>query len=519
MSEERSEQIEQLWQWKDDVLDRGRYAEFLTRYLERKIRDHEGKVSRSFTLALDAQWGQGKTFFIDAWKDSVDRASPPFLTMKFDAWKSDYMADPMVAFMAAFKAAVDERLSNLSITEALKTSLTKQAKTSWGKIRKAIIPTSKVLFKGIIRKSTGFACEELIEAFENVPGAVNLAHDEGVEEVGLETLNRGLDVFFEETLDEQANRQVVIEDFKSAISHTLGLLTNNEQTALPMFVFIDELDRCRPSFAIAMLEGIKHLFDIPGVCFVISTNLSQLSEAVKAVYGPSFDGYSYLKRFFDAEYELPQAKGLAYAHLLLQGYPEFSGKVELAFPSSGFINTDFTASSSCAFQWVAEDFELDLRSQRKVIETVSAAASGIPAGKILHFSWLAILCALRYKNPELFDLFENSHNSITNFEQKWNQVAGKAVKRIYRSRRYGAGDAIKTHEVTLGEIAFFYLGKSFEDLSLQFESGFNAKYEGHFQSANSAIISEMPRSYNPETVYLPSIGAYFRLVRTAGHFV
>jgi hypothetical protein len=518
MDEERSEQSDQLWQWKDDVLDRGRYAEFLTHYLERKVKDHEGKFSRSLTLALDAQWGQGKTFFIDAWKTSLDQATPPFLTIKFDAWKSDYMADPMLAFMAAFKAAVDERLSNLSIAEKLKVSLTKEAKTSWGKIRKAIIPTSKVLLKGIVRKSTGVACEELIEAFDDVPDATDLAHAESVREVGLETLNRGLDEFFEEALKEQANRQVVIEEFKSAISHTLGLLTNNGQTVLPMFVFIDELDRCRPSFAIAMLEGIKHLFDIPGVCFVISTNLSQLSEAIKAVYGPSFDGYSYLKRFFDAEYELPQAKGLAYAHLLLQGYPEFSGKVELAFPSSGFINTDFTASSSYALQWVAEDFELDLRSQRKVIETVSAAASGIPAENILHFSWMTILCALRYKNPELFELFENSHGSISNFEQKWKQVAGKSVKRRYRSGGFGPGRKMETLQVTLGEMAIFYLGHSFKDLKLNFESSEGANYNGPFQNAHSAIISEMPQSYNPQLAYLPSCSKYFQLVRTAGHF-
>jgi len=517
MSEELPEQNTQLWQWEGDVLDRGRYAEFLTRYLERKVKDQDGNFSRSFTLALDAQWGQGKTFFIDAWKDSLDRASPPFLTMKFDAWKSDYMADPMVAFMAAFKAALEEKFS---LGDAAMEGAKDAAHSAWAKMRKALWPASRVILKGLLRKGTGIACDEVIEACRDFPEATELAKAEEVRQVSLDALNRGLDVFFEEALEEQMDRQAIIADFKQAISSTLGLLEDDGESSLPMYVFIDELDRCRPSFAIAMLEGIKHLFDIPGVCFVVSTNLSQLSEAVKAVYGPSFDGYSYLKRFFDAEYELPEAKGLAYAHLLLQGYPDFSGKVELAFPSTGFKNIEFTATASCAFQWVAEDFELDLRSQRKVIEMVAAASTGVPEGKALHFTWMAILCALRYKSPGLFDLFENSHGEMRDFDQRWNQVAGKAATRIYQSRGYySTGNDAKEYKVDLRDIAIFYLRKSFENMTLEFASGFDLNVDGHLQSAADTINSEMPNPYQAGKEYLPSIGTYFRLVRTAGHFI
>lgn len=519
MSEEQPEQNSQLWEWEGDVLDRGRYAEFLTRYLERKVKDQDGKFSRSFTLALDAQWGQGKTFFVDAWKGSLDRASPPFLTMKFDAWKSDYMADPMVAFMAAFKAAVDERLKEFSPGDAAVEGAKNAAHSAWGKMRKALWPVSRVILKALLRKGTGVACDEVIAACQDFPEATKLAQGEGVREVSLDALNRGLDVFFEESLEEQMDRQAVIADFKQAISSTLMLLADDGESSLPMYVFIDELDRCRPSFAIAMLEGIKHLFDIPGVCFVVSTNLSQLSEAVKAVYGPSFDGYSYLKRFFDAEYELPEAKGLAYAHLLLQDYPDLSGKFELAFPQTGFTNIEFTYTASCAFQWVVEDFEIDLRSQRRIIEMVSAASSGIPEGKTLHFTWMAILCALRYKSPELFDLFENSQGSVENFDQKWLSVAGKSIKRMYGSGQHSFQLQTQSIEVTLREVAAFYLEKSFQDLKLKFENDFSHKYPRHFSSAARAIESEMPNSYSPGIIYLPSISTYFKLVRTAGHFV
>jgi hypothetical protein len=74
----------------------------------------------------------------------------------------------------------------------------------------------------------------------------------------------------------------------------------------PMFVFIDELDRCRPTYAIELLETVKHLFDIPGLIFVIATDTEQLQHSIKAVYGEGFDSNKYLYRFFDRTFTLKQ---------------------------------------------------------------------------------------------------------------------------------------------------------------------------------------------------------------------
>jgi len=55
-----------------------------------------------------------------------------------------------------------------------------------------------------------------------------------------------------------------------------------------MFILIDELDRCRPTYAIELLENIKHLFDIEGLYFIIATDSTQLSYSINAVYGNKF---------------------------------------------------------------------------------------------------------------------------------------------------------------------------------------------------------------------------------------
>jgi predicted KAP-like P-loop ATPase len=71
-------------------------------------------------------------------------------------------------------------------------------------------------------------------------------------------------------------------------------------------IFVDELDRCRPDFAMRLLETIKHFFDIPGITFVLAYDEMFLSSAAKSLYGPSFDADNYLRRFIDVRFWLPQ---------------------------------------------------------------------------------------------------------------------------------------------------------------------------------------------------------------------
>ena len=66
-----------------------------------------------------------------------------------------------------------------------------------------------------------------------------------------------------------------------------------------LVIFIDELDRCRPDFAVKLLERIKHYFVDEQITFVFSVNLEELSNSVRHFYGESFNAGRYLGRFFD----------------------------------------------------------------------------------------------------------------------------------------------------------------------------------------------------------------------------
>jgi hypothetical protein len=71
-------------------------------------------------------------------------------------------------------------------------------------------------------------------------------------------------------------------------------------------IIIDELDRCRPTYAVQLLERIKHLFDVEGVVFMLGIDRNQLSHSIKALYGSEFDSTGYLKRFIDIDYRLTE---------------------------------------------------------------------------------------------------------------------------------------------------------------------------------------------------------------------
>lgn len=73
-----------------------------------------------------------------------------------------------------------------------------------------------------------------------------------------------------------------------------------------LVIFIDELDRCRPSFAIEMLERIKHYFDDDRIIFVASINREQLIHSISKYYGTNFDSTGYLDKFFDWNIYLPE---------------------------------------------------------------------------------------------------------------------------------------------------------------------------------------------------------------------
>ena len=95
-----------------------------------------------------------------------------------------------------------------------------------------------------------------------------------------------------------------IQKFSEKLAELAETLSKNN-AGQPIVIMIDELDRCRPTYAIELLENAKHIFSVANVVFVLATNRRELAQSVKAIYGDGFGADEYLERFFDISFNLP----------------------------------------------------------------------------------------------------------------------------------------------------------------------------------------------------------------------
>ena len=96
-----------------------------------------------------------------------------------------------------------------------------------------------------------------------------------------------------------------ITEFRQTLGDVADALSE-DHNGRPLVVVVDELDRCRPSYAIELLETAKHPFAVDRVVFVLAVNRAQLAESVRALYGAGFNSEGYLRRFFDLDFRLPE---------------------------------------------------------------------------------------------------------------------------------------------------------------------------------------------------------------------
>lgn len=405
--------------WEDDVLDRRGFADFLTNALTEQTRAVSERQQRGLTVALDAAWGTGKTFFVKHWADDLKARGHP--VVYFDAWENDLGEEAAIALMAAIKETIDEWVGRMPVKQEMQARANDMVRQGVKQLRRAVVPVSKVMGAAVLKKVTGIGVKEVLDAFDD-----DASSEEKEEKLSEEKIEAGLDKIFESALAEQKKRSEAITGFKSTISNALEMIEQDANAILPAFVFVDELDRCRPPYAIRLLEEIKHIFGIRNVCFMLSTNLSQIKESVRAIYGPSFDGYGYLKRFFDASYCLPlKHSDEKFVQVLLDESSSFSSNEG---PLLVGFNTELAGEDG---DWPGESinaifslFKLDLRSQRQVFSIADAAAASLKAEEKIHLVWLFFLAVAVYKFPEEYLLLKFNKQSedefISMFSEKSN---------------------------------------------------------------------------------------------------
>ncbi len=296
-----------------------------------------------FWLSLE-NGGSGKTRFVEMLKDKLEQEKKYDAVCFFDAWKNDLYNEPIKPL---FKAMAKDLFYKTIQREAP----IAQSTTMLDGIEGGVKNAAKADVVGMI--------SELYNGIVNCIG-----YDE---KKYVESLSSG------ETVD-------AMENLHSKLSEAIG--TNH------FLVIIDELDRCKPQFTLRLLEAVKHLFNIKGITYVFSLDISQLRYTINREYGANFDSVRYLERFFDVISYIPKTSMRVFVKETL----ETVGLNDLADKYKDHM------------YMMCHDLELSAREIKQVVTQYKILYDELLVNyhsdnaKLLYF----YLVAVRYKKPFLF---------------------------------------------------------------------------------------------------------------------
>lgn len=339
--------------FRHDALGREKLAEKLT-YLVKSF------AGQSFVLAINGVWGSGKSVFLTMWEASLTKQG--FRTLRFNAWENDHSEDPFASVFAEFR----------NLAESAETEK-KSGLTAWYQsAKKKAMPIAAKVTAGAIKHAT-MGLLDINGDAESIIG--NLA-----------------EATAQHALDKAESEKKSIAAFRDELGEFVKRAGTQDK---PVVYFVDELDRCRPTYAISVLERVKHLLNVPGVVFVFAWDRNQLNETVRSVYGRQTDPSGYLFRFVDLEFNLPATSHANFCYSLMQRlglYDYVKARGSRALPET----------ISRIFPKLAKNLKLSIRDQEKTFTAFSVVLRTTSAIDWNYLEHLLVLIMLRVKRPVIY---------------------------------------------------------------------------------------------------------------------
>ncbi|MDO9149833.1 MAG: P-loop NTPase fold protein [Methylotenera sp.] len=334
-----------------DALKRKASVEALTNFVS--------NLTGPFVLAIDAPWGTGKTTFVKMWQAHL--ASKRVASLYFNSWQSDFSTDPLVAFVAEISDLMEKTQKEKG---SYKPHLAKARKLATALAKRALPTALRLGSAGLI---------DLDELSEEVIG-----------DAAATGISDAIDLYTAE--------KSLMEQFHERLNATIQTLEESGHHPT-LIVFIDELDRCRPTYAIELLERVKHLFNIENVIFVIALDKEQLSVSLQGVYGEGLNTSEYLRRFIDIEFNLPIADSNSFTNYLVSkfAFKEYfeQRQGDLRYDLNHFIET---------FNSLSKIFDLSLRAREQCFTKIALALNSTPHDYHLYPELLTTLTILSIKD-------------------------------------------------------------------------------------------------------------------------
>lgn len=252
----------------NDLFKRADFGERLAKLIE--------NANDNLVLALDSQWGEGKSTFVKMWRGYVEhQRTDKIKTVYFDAFANDYQKDPFLALASEIYEILPDKSA-----------------TTKSKFKKKASDAAKAFTRGAIKIGVKAVTGGLLD------GSVVDSAEKDISKL----ISDQVDNIIADRFKSAEKDKLAIKAFK----HHLGEVAIEHGNGRPLVFIIDELDRCRPDFALDLIEQIKHLFSVKGITFLIVLNRVQLEEYVKSRYGKGVDASLYLQKFINIWLNLPR---------------------------------------------------------------------------------------------------------------------------------------------------------------------------------------------------------------------
>ena len=327
-----------------DKLSREKEVELLSKIIRNAV--------GPYVISIDAPWGTGKTYFTKILQANLHS---DVQAIYINSWESDYNTDPSVSIISELKAVVSEDKIEKITSKLFKFS-------------KIVVPSAiKVASHGLIN------AEKIAEA---------------VSDIGESLIMKKIEAYQEE--------KKAIGELRVSLKESA-----NEAKGGKIVVFVDELDRCKPSYAIDFLERVKHFFEVEGFIFVLSIDEYQLLQSIKVNYGQSFDSEKYLRRFIDFKFSLRPNIDIEF---IIDSFSRIG--LDKYFLDSRALGKNLLEDVQQMIEYLANLNGLTARDVNQIISKINVRLlSYDESSGIAYFPLQVIFIVLKHKNRELYQKF------------------------------------------------------------------------------------------------------------------
>jgi hypothetical protein len=353
-----------------------------------KLSELVERIDDPLVIALDGAWGSGKSFFLKCWVgEHLKREKNTTQTVYFDAFKHDFLDDPLIALTGAIAERFDE---------ADDTS----AQTAWKKAKQV----APALGRALVRTGVSVGTAGLVtKADELADAAINSVSSE-------------LDGAVAEFWQRENGKRAAMAGFRQAL---VGLTKpdGEEAPTRKLVVVIDELDRCRPDYALSLLEIVKHFFNVDGVHFIFGVNLREFENGTRARYGQDVDAPLYLQKFLSVSLRLQNQLTNRNMRSVYLNYYEYLSK-QMQIEGDYYVEIGQTY-----LKHLADSAHLSLRGIQqfaRLIATTPLASPGM--GEYRHYLLVGILFFKAFA-PKIIHLIREDRLT-------WEELA-RTIRPIY----------------------------------------------------------------------------------------